>query len=244
MMLLIAAPAWGQADGPGDTGLPPGLTPGPGQAARGAVLHQIEAIEAGEPDYGAMTPDEAAAFRSTIEPTLASFRQWGALEFLDFGYLWRGLYVYIATFDKAEVEFGIRPLDAEGKITALAFKTLSLSSAPDHKGPSPGTEAFLRRFIKSLEEGAPNYQEMGPGLIRTVRQQLSRALESIKQLGALKTISFLTVEPNGFNEYDVEFEHGQTIWWIAPLDAEGKADGLFFHKVPTGVSCCRVGSGP
>jgi hypothetical protein len=192
-----------------------------------------------------MTPDEAATFRSAIEPTQTGLREWGALEFLDFGYLQKnGWYVYVALFDKARVEWGVKPLDAEGKITALAFKTLSLSSAPDHKGPSPGTEAFLRRHIKSLEEGTPNYQEMGPGLIRAVRQQLSRALESIRQLGALKTISFLTVEPNGFNEYGVEFEHGQSIWWIAPLNADGKASGLFFHKVPTGVSCCRVGSGP
>ena len=244
-MLLIAAPALSQVDAPGPGELPPGLTPGPGHAARDAVLHQIEATEAGQPDYTAMTPDEAAKFRSLVQPIQAGLRQWGALEFLDFGYLQKnGWYVYVALFDKARVEWGVKPLDAEGKITALAFKTLSLSSAPDHKGPSPGTESFLRRLFESLEKGTPNYQEMSPGLARTVRQQLPRALASTKQRGTLKTITFLTVEPNGLNEYDAEFEHGLAIVWIGPLDVDGRVNTLFLRDVPTGVSCCLVGSGP
>lgn len=137
LIVLIAAPALGQADAPGPGELPPGLTPGPGQAARDAVLHQIEAIEAGQPDYTAMTPDEAATFRSLVPSIQAGLRQWGAL----------------------------------------------------------------------------------------------------------KTITFLTVEPNGLNEYDAEIEHGQAIVWIGPLDVDGRVNAFFLRDVPTGVSCCRVGSG-
>jgi hypothetical protein len=247
--LLIAAPAFGQApageDAPGPAGSTSGLTSDPEQAIRNALHHQIEAILASQPDYEALTPDTAVTFRSSIEPIQTKLSQWGKLEIVNpYPALRSGWYVYQVVFDNALVEWAVKPLDAQGKITGLAFKTLSLWSASNRKSPSPGTEDFLRRHIESLENGRPNYQEMTPGLARAVHQQLPGALNNIRQWGALKSITFLTVEPNGLDEYATVFEHGQAIWWIGPWLSDGKIGTLFFRNVQSGVSCCQVGSGP
>ena len=249
MMLLIAAPALGQAsageDAPSSAVSSSGLTSDPDQAIRDALRHQIEAIVDGQPDYDALSPATAATFRSAAQTIQVGLRQWGKLEFVDrHPALRSGWYVYNVVFDSALVQWAIKPLDAQGKIPGLGFKTLSIWSASNRKGPSRGTEAWLRRHVESIQNGTPNYDEMSPGLAQAVREQFPHARDSIKRLGALESITFLTLEPNGMNEYDVEFEHGQAIWWIGPLTADGRAVSLFFRNIPTEVSCCQVGSGP
>ena len=88
--------------------------------------------------------------------------------------------------------------------------------------PSPGTEASLRRYIESLESGEPNYAEMEPVVATKVRTQLTEILSNIKRLGALKTITFKSVSPDGMDIYDLEFEHGRAEARMAPLTPDGK----------------------
>jgi len=226
-------------------GAPPDLASDPEQAMRLALRDQIEAIEAGQPDYDALAPNTAATFRNTTQTIQEGVRQWGKLEFVNRRPALRsGWYVYNVVFDNALVEWAIKPPDAQGKIPGLGFKTMSVWPASNRKEANTGTQAWLRRHVESLQKGSPNYDEMSPGLAQSVREQFPHARDSIKQLGALKSITFLTVEPNGMNEYDVEFENGQAIWWIGPLTANGLASSLFFRNISTGVSCCQVGAGP
>ena len=86
--------------------------------------------------------------------------------------------------------------------------------------PSPGTEASLRRYIESLEKGAPNYEEMGPTQAEKVRAQLPTILAGIKRLGAFKTLTFKSVSNEGMDVYEAEFEHGTVRGLMAPLSAD------------------------
>jgi hypothetical protein len=90
--------------------------------------------------------------------------------------------------------------------------------------PSPSTEASLRRDIDSLEKGAPNYDEMEPRVAEETRNQLSSLLAQIPQLGALKSLTFISVASNSVDVYDTELEHGRLNLGLAPLDPEGKVE--------------------
>ena len=67
--------------------------------------------------------------------------------------------------------------------------------------PAPGTEDALRRYIMSLEKGAPNYEEMTPMLSAIVHIQLSNTLQEIGDLGQLKSITFKSVNGGGQDVY-------------------------------------------
>jgi beta-lactamase regulating signal transducer with metallopeptidase domain len=97
--------------------------------------------------------------------------------------------------------------------------------------PSSGTEASLRRYIDSLEKGTPNYDEMMPALANNVRMQLPSTLDFIRQVGPLKSLNFMAVNSNGMDVYDVVFEHGRAMWFIAPLTIDGKVVARGFQRL-------------
>lgn len=133
-LLLVTAPAF--AEEAPIPSLPPDVvlqapqlsfiprkTPHPGSEQ--ALRHQIEAIAAGQPDYDAMTPSTAGQLRNQfagIAPAPAL--QWGALLSLEFQRYTAQTDVYEARFQKARVRWVIA-LNRQGKITGIAFKTLS-----------------------------------------------------------------------------------------------------------------------
>jgi hypothetical protein len=106
------------------------MTPGPGTEE--ALRHQIAAIEAGQPDYHALSTGTANQLRyqvARIQPALS--RQWGTFVSLQFlGGTARGADIYEARFEHAQVRWEIGSLDGHGKITAIAFKTLDQSGEP------------------------------------------------------------------------------------------------------------------
>jgi hypothetical protein len=94
--------------------------------AEQALRHQIQAIEAGQPDYTAMQARTANQLRTqitNIQPSLNT--QWGALQSLKLRRAAWGIATYEATFERAHVEWRIACQNSQGKITGLAFKTLS-----------------------------------------------------------------------------------------------------------------------
>lgn len=98
--------------------------------------------------------------------------------------------------------------------------------------PAPGTEAALRHQIETLERGEPDYDAMGPGLVEATRQQLPQITVMFKKVGALKTLKFSKVLPNGSDVYLATFEHGDMECTITPLSPTGKVSGDFYHLVP------------
>jgi beta-lactamase regulating signal transducer with metallopeptidase domain len=95
--------------------------------------------------------------------------------------------------------------------------------------PSAGTEASLRRYILSLEMGRPSYDEMTPSLADDTRHQLPTIEEFVEKAGALKSISFLSVDDGGFDVYRVTFQNSCSVWEIAPLTADGKVSSGDFQ---------------
>jgi hypothetical protein len=87
--------------------------------------------------------------------------------------------------------------------------------------PNPGTEAAIRRAIDELVRGEPNYDLMSAGLQEATRQQLPRLQELFKSMGALESVTFTNVDPQGADVYDVKFAGGALMWMIA-LTPDGK----------------------
>ena len=142
--------------------------------------------------------------------------------------------------------------DPQGKVTGLVLHqggyeqtakriedavANSIAAAMDlrikNNTASPGTEAYIRRYIASLEKGQPDFSEMSPLLADAARQQSAYSEQTIKKLGAFKSITFKGVgHYGGWDVYTVSFEHGDTEWRIAPIPADGKVLGLTFRELP------------
>lgn len=95
--------------------------------------------------------------------------------------------------------------------------------------PSPGTEASARRYIASLEDGAPDYDEMEPRVAADVAGRLPWTLGEIQKLGQFKSLTFEHVSSDGMDVYDAAFEHGHVDLGLAPLDSNGKVQFRDFH---------------
>jgi hypothetical protein len=96
--------------------------------------------------------------------------------------------------------------------------------------PAEGGEAAIRKDIADVAAGTPDYNTMSPGLATATRQQLERAKALFASLGAVKSVTFKSVEKNGADVYDVEFEHGATEWQIV-MAPDGKIDTLGFRRM-------------
>jgi len=154
---------------------------------------------------------------------------------------------FFATIVQAQISFGS---DAEGRVNELVLHQNGLEQhAPrissdaaraieaallarlQRNQPSAGTEASLRRYIASLEKGEPNYGEMDPRLAAAVRSQLPGILSFVRQAGELKTLTFKSVNENGMDVYQADFEHARVLWYIAPLTPDGKVVGRGFRPL-------------
>jgi beta-lactamase regulating signal transducer with metallopeptidase domain len=190
--------------------------PSPGTEA--ALSHQIEAWQRHQPAIDVMSPLWASATRAQQADIQSQFDSWGKLKSVVFdGVDFRGWDIYDIAFQKGWATASIGPLTADGKVDSIIF-----ARRFNHAGPSPGTEASLRRYIESLERGSPNYDEMTPQLAATVKDQLPGILIQVRAWGGLRSLTFKSVATNGLDLYEVTFDHGRALWRIAPLTADGK----------------------
>jgi hypothetical protein len=86
---------------------------------------------------------------------------------------------------------------------------------------NPGSEAAIRRSADELARGEPNYDLLSPGLQEATRQQLPRLKEIFTSLGALESVTFVNVDVQGGDVFDVKFASGALTWTIA-LTPDGK----------------------
>jgi hypothetical protein len=100
-----------------------------------------------------------------------------------------------------------------------------------NKGASPGTEESLRRYIQSLEQGHPNYDEMAPQLAAAVNRQLPKIMSTINGLGAFNSLTYEGTDKNGADVYIAAFARGRLEWHIGPL-VDGKVAYRQFHPLP------------
>jgi 3-oxoadipate enol-lactonase len=95
--------------------------------------------------------------------------------------------------------------------------------------PHPDREASVRRYVESLEKGAPDYDEMDAAQAAEVRQQAPQILQLIAEMGRLKSIVYEHGAEDGADVYLVRFEHGQAEWAIGPLNDDGKVQQRSFR---------------
>ncbi len=155
---------------------------------------------------------------------------------------------FFATVVAAQISFDVGPyrqvtrlvLHQNGmlipwkRVSTAAFETASanLQQRIKNNVPGSGTEAALRHQIATLETGQPDYSLMGPGLAQSTRLHLPQIKDLFRKLGALKSLTFSKVLPNGTDMYLATFQHGQLECTIAPLSADGKITGDFYHLLP------------
>jgi CubicO group peptidase (beta-lactamase class C family) len=95
--------------------------------------------------------------------------------------------------------------------------------------PAPGGEALLRRLIDGLASGNPHYEDLGPGLARLTRDELPGLIKAIASSGALQTLSFKSVSPQGADVYEVTFEHGVRQFRIV-VESDGRIHSAWFSN--------------
>jgi peptidase S41-like protein len=91
--------------------------------------------------------------------------------------------------------------------------------------PNPASEAAVRRMLDELARGEPNYDLLAPGMQELTRQQLPRLQEMFKSLGPIQSTSFVEVDAQGGDVYDVKFANGSLTTMIA-LTPDGKTAGM------------------
>jgi cyanophycinase len=101
--------------------------------------------------------------------------------------------------------------------------------------PAAEGKAAITRDIAELRDGKPDYSLMSPALADATRQQLANLQPVIVKLGAVQSVTFLGVERDGSDTYDVTFDHGVTEWRIV-MAPDGKIDKLRFHELPPPVA--------
>ena len=123
-----------------------------------------------------------------------------------------------------------RSMDRVSAEAAKAIEDALMARIKANK-PSPDTEATLRHQIAAVEKGAFDTAVMSPPLRALVRSQAAGATLMFAQLGALKSVTFKYVGPDGFDMYETVFEHGRLDWMVWPL-ADGKIKAMRYMPAP------------
>jgi hypothetical protein len=91
----------------------------------------------------------------------------------------------------------------------------------------PGSESAVRRLMSELAVGKPDYEKMSPMLAERTRQNLQQLQKTVAELGAIQSVVFKRVNPDGTDVYRVACEHG-TVDWGVLLSTDGKIDEANF----------------
>ena len=148
---------------------------------------------------------------------------------------------YTAANGRAQVTFS---KDGAGKVTSLVLKqgnneqtasrltdaqaaTLKadLAKRIEANQPAAGTEALLRKHIEAMRVGKPIYDAMTQAVAAAVKPQEEYGKTRLAQVGAIRTIEFRGVAPNGLDTFHVQFENGSSEYLIG-LTTDGKISSL------------------
>lgn len=89
---------------------------------------------------------------------------------------------------------------------------------------NPLSEPTIRRTADELARGEPNYDLLTPGMQEVTRQQLPQLQQRFQSLGAIESVTFVSVDAQGADAFDVKFANGGLRWTIV-LTPDGKTAG-------------------
>ena len=96
---------------------------------------------------------------------------------------------------------------------------------------TPGSEVALRKLIEGRASGMPDYDSMTEAFARTERQQMRFLQPMAAAAGAIQSIEFGGIDPDGRNIYVVHQANSDTNARIG-LDAAGKIDFVMLRPAP------------
>jgi hypothetical protein len=110
-----------------------------------------------------------------------------------------------------------------------AWTEAALQSIPT--GPSPLSEAALRRVIERTARGDPDYTALTPDLAAAVKPNMAEVQKVLTSLGPLQSLTFKQVDMMGADVYHATFAHG-SMDWVIYLTADGKIASVFYPAPP------------
>ncbi|HTK35548.1 MAG TPA: M56 family metallopeptidase [Caulobacteraceae bacterium] len=136
---------------------------------------------------------------------------------------------------------------ADGRTTALVqhqgginlrMRRLSPAAAADLRArlsrriaenrPSPGTEAYVRRWAAAAAAGRLDDSQMAHALARAAKEQWPQTRVTFRTLGPLKDVRFLRVSPQGADLYEADFQNRRLFVRVEPL-VRGKEIAHFWR---------------
>ena len=91
-----------------------------------------------------------------------------------------------------------RPVLDEAAASAKRFKDQT---------PLPGSEEAARRLTLAFASGKPEYERLSPAFAAFTREALPGIKATLDEFGALKSLTFRSVDPSGADHYDAAFEN-------------------------------------
>jgi hypothetical protein len=96
--------------------------------------------------------------------------------------------------------------------------------------PAPGDhDLMLSRLIQDAAQGHIQYQTMTPQLADAVRPQAEITRSELTALGALKSVTFESVDPSGAEFYRTDFERG-ALEWAFSVDGRGLINNARYRR--------------
>jgi bla regulator protein BlaR1 len=95
--------------------------------------------------------------------------------------------------------------------------------------PAPGSEKVLRGLIDGLRSGAPDYSIMNAQMAGGTRVMLQEFHKALEGLGGIRTVEFKGVNGDGWDQYVVQHDRGQSSWRIV-VDEHGVIVGALWHE--------------
>jgi beta-lactamase regulating signal transducer with metallopeptidase domain len=96
--------------------------------------------------------------------------------------------------------------------------------------PDPEREALARRDIAGQQKGELEVEIMSPSLTAAAREQWPQIQQWNRRVGKFESLVFLHVSQQGWDIYDVKYEHGHMILSVGPLTPDHKLQGIFYQS--------------
>ncbi|MBT2134349.1 beta-lactamase family protein [Croceibacterium sp. LX-88] len=99
--------------------------------------------------------------------------------------------------------------------------------------PQPGSEAALRKMITDIAAGTPDYSTMSQLGADVTRAMLPTLQQIYKDLGPLRSLTFMEVTLADFDSYRAEFANGAAVYTIM-LAPDGTIATVNYRPLPPG----------
>lgn len=113
----------------------------------------------------------------------------------------------------------------------IAAITNPVAPGPQRTTRHPESEAALRRLVAGVAQGNPDYGRMGEQLAAAVRAQMAGMQPMLQAKGAIQSVTFLSVDMGGSDNYEVRFSDGSGLRFSIRMDDAGTLVGASVQPV-------------